>query len=61
MLDIYTKTKITARVTSPAGAEDGQPWTTFVQDYEVGKVSDVKAGLVAVAAKVDAVNAQARR
>jgi multiple sugar transport system substrate-binding protein len=61
MLDIYTKTKITARVTSPAGAEDGQPWTTFVQEYEVGKVSDVKAGLVQVAAKVDAVNAQARR
>jgi len=44
---------------TPAGSEDADTWTKFVQDWSIGQVPDLKAGLAQVATNIDTLNAQA--
>jgi multiple sugar transport system substrate-binding protein len=45
---------------TPAGDEDASDLGTFIQQYELGKVSNLQSGLASTASKVDKLNAQAK-
>lgn len=45
---------------TPAGDEDASDLGTFIQQYELGKVSNLQKGLASTASKVDKLNVQAK-
>jgi len=61
MMDVFTKTKVLGKPTSASGTEGSLPWDTLIQDYEAGRTPDLPAALKQVGAKIDAIDAQARR
>ena len=59
MVDMFTNSGSYYKTLTPAGSEDVSTWETFLQQYELGKVSDLDGGLASTAKKIDDLNEQA--
>lgn len=59
-VDITANANSFYKALTPAGAEDRDAWIAFIQSWEDGKVTDLKAGLSDVASKIDTLNAESK-
>jgi len=44
---------------TPAGSEDADTWTNFIQQWQVGQISDLQGSLSQIATNIDTLNQQA--
>jgi multiple sugar transport system substrate-binding protein len=59
MMNIVSNPNSYYKTLTPAGAEDVNAWTTFIQNWESGQVSDLSAGLTQLDAQIATINQQA--